>query len=476
MSVKPQDAQSTEKDASGQHEADQLTALREILLSEEWNRLDDLNIKNEELAAALAQVRAEQADPERTAAIIKPVLGNLVGRTIRDSPEEMAEALGPVMGEAMRVQIRESRDDMVQALYPIIGQTVQKSVTESIRELQRNIDARLRTTFGAQGVLRSVLARLQGVDAAELALRDALPFSLQEIFIIQRGSGLLITHATPGRAEIVDADLVSGMLTAIRDFARDSFGQGESQEELDEIQYGESRIVIQSGPAAYVAAVYTGTEPEGFRAALRDLVSDLHVRHERALRNYDGDPEAVPYLQPQIASFVGEVTDSQDEIKELTRGQRLLLALGSIGVVLCIGLAAFYVWFTIALWPVAFPGPTATPTATASPTFTATPMPTATATATATLTPAPTITPTATAIPTISIEPTTFIIITNADVWVFGAPDIDSNRIEILPFGTVVTVTGTYDDDAWSTVEWESLAEGRPGQGWVPSQWISEAQ
>ena len=78
--------------------------------------------------------------------------------------------------------------------------------------------------------------------------------------------------------------------------------------------------------------------------------------------------------------------------------------------------------------------------------------------------------------PTISVEPTLFIIITNADVWIFGSPDVESNRIEVLPLDTVVTVTGTYYDGTWSTVEWGPLGEGRPGQGWVPSQWISETQ
>ncbi|MGH8630022.1 MAG: hypothetical protein ACREU7_04550, partial [Burkholderiales bacterium] len=133
--------------------------------------------------------RKGQADSEGLTARITPVIGGMLGRAIRDSRDEMAESLGPVMSEAIRVQIRNSRQDMVEALYPIIGETVQRAVSEFARELQRNIDARLRAALGPQGIWRTLTARLRGVSPAELALRDALPFTLRGIFLIQRGSG-----------------------------------------------------------------------------------------------------------------------------------------------------------------------------------------------------------------------------------------------------------------------------------------------
>ncbi len=169
----------------------------------------------------------------------------------------MAEALGPIMGEAIRVQIRDSRKDMIEALYPVIGATVQRAVGEFTKEFQRNIDARLKATFGPQGMVRTAMARMRGVSSAELALRDLLPFSIKEIFLIQHGSGLLLAYSHPGSTEVADSDLISGMLTAIRDFVHDSFGHGDEDKELDEIQYGDERIIIQSGRAAYLAVVIT---------------------------------------------------------------------------------------------------------------------------------------------------------------------------------------------------------------------------
>ena len=114
----------------------------------------------------------------------------------------------------MRVQIRDSRQDMIDALYPIIGGTVQRAIAEFARDLQRNIDNRLRSTFGPRGILRSLFARLRGVSPAELAMRDALPFQIRQVFIIQHGSGLLVAHSGSEDGDEMDTDLVSAMLTA----------------------------------------------------------------------------------------------------------------------------------------------------------------------------------------------------------------------------------------------------------------------
>ena len=226
-----------------------LTELERLhkLAREADDRSRDLNTEIELLR------RRAQADSEGLIARVTPVLGDMIGRTIRDSRDEMAEALGPIMGEAIRVQIRDSRKDMVEALYPVIGESVQRAVGEFTKEFQRNIDARLKAAFGPRGMLRTAAARLRGVSPAQLALRDSLPFSIQELFLIQHGSGLLLAHSHPGSTEVADSDLISGMLTAIRDFVRDSFGHGDQNKELDEIQYGDQSVIIQSGRAAYLA-------------------------------------------------------------------------------------------------------------------------------------------------------------------------------------------------------------------------------
>ena len=424
--------------------------------------------------------RKAQEDAEGIVERLNPVMSNLVRRTIHDSPDEMAEALGPIMGEAILVQIRDSRQDMVNALYPIIGETVQRAVTEMSREFQRNIDKQLKKTFGASGFFNHLKARLRGVSAAELALRDSLPFELKEIFIVQRGSGLLLAHNHPGSEEIQDSELIVAMLTAIRDFVNDSFIKSEGTAVgLDEIQYGDLRIIIESGKYAYIAVVIKGVEPEGSHAMLNTYISELHVRFANGLRDYNGDPALLPNLQPSLAQLVLDFT-GEESTKALTRGQKLTYWLAGLGATLLSVLACFYLQFTVALYPIAFPPadstqtftPTATCTLTPTPTITSLP-PTKTLTPTGTPPPTITYTPTYTPTSTLTFTPTATPLpvegSTIGNIWVSDTPDDAQRNWIVLIRNTHITVLAVYDD--WYQISWETK-DGVTLTGWVRSRWI----
>ena len=62
------------------------------------------------------------------------------------------------------------------------------------------------------------------------------------------------------RREVQDADMVSGMLTAIRDFVGDSFKVSED-EGLEALKVGELSVWIEQGPQAVLAAVMRGSAP-----------------------------------------------------------------------------------------------------------------------------------------------------------------------------------------------------------------------
>jgi hypothetical protein len=506
----------------------ELDALRAILLDEERQRIHQLEQKNEALQTvtevqseaiaaqidtllreieALQQANAQQkeyindldaelkklqqqfqTDSQALIPRLIEQMGHIISHTIRTKRDELAEALGPIMSDAIRVQVRDSRQEMIEALYPIILETVMRAVTEFLREVQRNIDARLKTTFRFGGFIKRFGARLRGVSDSELTLRDSFAFSLEEIFLIQHESGLLVAHHGRKDEENDDSDLIGGMLTAIRDFARDSFGEGMPDQELREIEFGDERIIIQSGQYIYAAAVIKGIEPTGFHARLQELVSELHIQHKPALRDFVGDPAALPDLAPILGSFNPQAPADQ----AMPRNQRLLLVGGAGLLLLLTAFACFYLQFTIALWPLAFgpepttvpvpspsavptttvvsvvvPSPTLAPTATATwtpqPTFTATAVPpTETTQPTSTHTPTPTNTPLPS--PTIASAPVTI-----RPVWVRAVPDLNTPTIAAIPANTAVTILDSIDQ--WVEIEWQD-ATGRQ-QGWLGVGWLA---
>ena len=450
-------------------------------------RADDLQIQIDQLQTAIKD-ESEAMIPR-----LIQKMGHIITETIRNSRDEMAAALGPIMSEAIRVQIRDSRKSMIEVLYPIILETVQRAIAAFARELQRNIDTRLKSTFQFREIGRTLGARLRGVSPSELAMRDALPFAVQELFLIQHESGLLMAHNIAHPDEAGDSDLISGMLTAIRDFARDSFGDGDESDELDEIQYGDERIIIQSGQFAYLAVVITGVEPAGFRTRVREFLSTMHLNYSHKLRDYVGDPATLPQKLPaEFTEFGKAIQEPETAVSQpISRAERRVLVWGGLVSILFIAGACFYLQFTLALWPVAFGKPTATPTntpiptvvsvvivetPTAIPTDTATPVPTDPPTSIPTFTPSPVPTntptaspmpPSATPVPTVTSTPVAYR--TNAPVWLRSSPNVDSPAEDSILAGKAVSIIAQYGQ--WVEVVWQS--HDQEISGWVPLEWIT---
>jgi len=250
----------------------------------------------------LELLRSLVASPERARiARLEAELAELDART-RDR-DALIAAITPILGDVIRHKIQDSREEMIEALYPILGQLIGRAVSEAIRDLARSIDARMRTSFTPQAIAHRLRARIQGIPESELLLRDALPFQVTEVFLVERQSGLLLQHLSHDPEAGEDSDLVSGMLTAIRDFAQDTFGR-EREGELDEVQYGSHRMVIEASRHAYLAAVIDGIEPSGFRADLRDRIMRFENAYVEILTQYDGDSSRFEAFKPVLSELL----------------------------------------------------------------------------------------------------------------------------------------------------------------------------
>lgn len=219
------------------------------------------------------------------------------------SKDELVATISPILGDAIRDRIRENRQEMIDALYPIIGQLVLRAVSVAIRDLARSVDARMHSTFSLRALWERVRARLGGIAPAELALRDALPFRVNQLFLVHSGTGLLLRHISADREPDANSDLFSGMLTAIRDFVADTFGALPG-DQLDEIEYGQYRIIIEAARFCYAAAVIEGVEPAGFRSRLRECLFEIEADGLDGLRSYDGAPIVLPGADAVLRSLL----------------------------------------------------------------------------------------------------------------------------------------------------------------------------
>lgn len=283
----------------------------------------------------LEALRSILVDPERErVARLEAQVAQLDVRT--QDHDALVAAIAPVLGDAIRRKIRDNREEMIEALYPILSQLVVRAVAEAIRDLVRTIDTRMRISFSPQSIVRRARARLAGIPDSELVLRDALPFRVAELFVIHRDSGLLLRHLSSAPGGAADSDLISGMLTAIRDFAQDAFGRGQ-EGQLDEIQYGNRRILLEASRHAYLAVVVDGVEPPGFRTTMRDQVIAFENGYAEALARYDGDASRFAPADSALSLLTaGDGTAEAPSGPGLTAGQRRVVLILALVLAACL--------------------------------------------------------------------------------------------------------------------------------------------
>lgn len=219
-----------------------------------------------------------------------PIIPEAISQQINNAPDEMTEALAPTMGRAIKKQIEIEQDSVVDALYPIIGSTISKYMAETIRAINQQIE----DSLSVKGIQRKIRAKLQGISEAELIFREAIHFTVQAIFLIHKTSGLVISDIQRLDAQQLESEMVAGMLTAIRSFANDCIIQSGAYNELDAIEYGTSKIILEVAGYCYLAIVVKGEPPKQFISKMRQMLINIVREHGTIIENFDGDTGTIP--------------------------------------------------------------------------------------------------------------------------------------------------------------------------------------
>ncbi|MBD2515370.1 OmpA family protein [Nostoc sp. FACHB-973] len=247
--------------------------------------------------------RTEQ-DRTSMSEAIAPAVPLAISQQIIVAPEEVSDAIAPAMGRAIKKQIEIEQNIVVDALYPIIGSTIAKYMAETIRAINRQVEE----TLSVEGIKRKIRAKLQGVSEAELILKEALPFAIQAIFLIHKTSGLIISNIQRSDAQQLEAEMIAGMLTAIRSFANDCINQSGSITELDAIEYGTSKIILEVAGYCYLAFVIQGEPSKNFIYKMRHTFSQIIKKYGNLIENFDGDLETIP---SQVHTLLEELKETE---------------------------------------------------------------------------------------------------------------------------------------------------------------------
>jgi len=173
-------------------------------------------------------------------------------------------------------------------------------------------------------------------------LRQAMPFHVQELFIIGKENGLLIAHAGAGDEHAtVNQELISGMIAAIKDFVGSTFVKSP-HEDLDEITYGDYNIRLEIQHNFYIAAVIQGVRPHDFSEKLTKLGNRIHNRFYKTIREFDGDARPLAGCAAMLKSFITSYNAAPESMAPKKSKPFLLYAVGAVLLILVIVFGAKY--------------------------------------------------------------------------------------------------------------------------------------
>ncbi len=277
----------------------------------------------------LREIQGRLSDKEQRAQDVSSILPHAVKMsTARGS--ELTNALRPVVEGSVRDSIEKRPEIFVDALHPIIGSVVRRSLAESLRNLLQSFNQTLEHTFSWQGLKWRVEAWRTGRSFAEVVMLRSLIFRVEQLFLIHRETSLSLLHVSAEASTTQDSDMMAGMLSAIQDFARDSFQTGQ-EAALEEFRVGELQVWIAPGRHAYLAAVIRGNPPRDLRTLLEETIDSAHVLRAKELARFQGDASEFESLRPELETCLRAQYDKpKAEGKRSRHAWIALVAVGSL--------------------------------------------------------------------------------------------------------------------------------------------------
>ncbi len=297
---------------------DELSELRALLLGQQIIELEALRKRLDN-----ADIRAEE---------VSHILGKAVALSIKQD-RSLQRSFHPIVEQALKISISKNPGILATSLAPIIGETVRKAVANAFRNMAESINFMLERSLSWESMKWRWEALRTGKSFGEVALLRSLRYKVQQVFLIQRQTGLVLQYvAAPGEG-ISEAELASSMLTAIGDFVTDAF-TGKQSQELGMVQTDDFTLWIHHGPQAFLAATIVGNPPPELKNVFARENELIHREFAGALSAFDGDASIFDGARPHLQNcLLGQTARPQKRSWRWAGAVLLLLAaLVAVGI------------------------------------------------------------------------------------------------------------------------------------------------
>ena len=302
--------------------------LRQILIGPEFAALDDLTSRIEQ--------------PARFARDVARVLPDAIAQRAAQD-DRLAGALTPTIEQAVRTSVRKDSHVLVDALFPVMGPAIRKAVASALGEMVQALNRSLEHSFTVKGLKWRVEAWRTGRSFAEVVMLHSLVYRVEQVILMHAETGLLLQHVIAPGVEAPEGELMSAMLTAIRDFGHDTVNNSGG-DELDAIGFGSVKLMIERGPLATVTGVIRGTPPQDLWRTFQAANEAVHRDYGASLERFDGDTALLDGARPVLE----ECLQSRYEAEE-KKPSPVLIGVAAAVVVALLAWAG-YAWWQSHRW------------------------------------------------------------------------------------------------------------------------------
>src|SRR5271167_2592274 len=214
--------------------------------------------------------------------------------------DALSDALAPTIETALRESVRKDPSTLADALFPVMGPAIRRSILETLRSFLDSFNQIMDQSLSWQGLKWRLEALRTGRSFTEVVLLHSLIFRVEQVFLIHKKTGLSLGHAAAPSVAMQDPSLVSGMLSAIQDFVRDSFHAAKGQG-IERMNVGDLDVWVEEGPYAILATVIRGVAPRALRDRMAEVLENIHREYSAQLDRFNGDTAPFIHVHDELS-------------------------------------------------------------------------------------------------------------------------------------------------------------------------------
>lgn len=292
--------------------------------SGEWKELKELLFSEER--AQLGRIERHMARWPNSQEVARALPDAIAIANSRGN--SFKQAIAPAVTEALQVTVRKDPQPLVDVIFPLLGPVIRKAIQSALEGMVQSLNQATEHGMNLSWRFGAWRARMP---FGQYVLLKTLIYRVEHVYLIHNQTSLPLCLAEDKTMPAADADMVSGMLTAVSDFVKDSFQTGEA---LDQVKMGNHQLLVQRGLHASLALLVRGTPPASLLEQATEVLEGIHFRHAEDFDTFSGDDQP---FQSSVTELEGLLSWENTPVSPLPSRRLRILAMSGLGLLTLLG-------------------------------------------------------------------------------------------------------------------------------------------